>query len=237
MAKYQNLGKDFVSGDFRSETGSNCDYILYDHYLEAGLDDSIRYNDMPVRASKVHVTDAYGRRLLEVCKTTKLLIANGRLGLDKGIGDFTFCGEKGCSVVDYLLVLLIDFETISSFEICEFTEFSDHAGIAFGLNCKPRSNSSNDSVPERTYSRKLNWNNDKIEDFRNSISNLSSLFQSLSLSLEQDNSEDNINDFLGKFPSSIYSCSDNHFGKHVCTENYSTPIKKKQVVQRGVSFS
>ena len=168
-----------VSGDFNGRTGCYCDFILYDQYIEAGLDDSIRYKDIPTRANRDNVTDAYGRRLLELCKTTNLLIANGRLGLDKDVGDFTFYGEKGCSVVDYLLLPLTDFETISSFKICDVTEFSDHAGISFGLKCKSRTSSTYDHIPERTFSRQLKWNNDNIEDFRNSISNLSETFQSL----------------------------------------------------------
>ena len=66
-----------------------------------------------------------------------MLIAKGRLGLNKDVDDFAFYGEKGCSVVDYLLLPLTDFETISNFTICdvtEFSEFSDHVGVLqFGL--------------------------------------------------------------------------------------------------------
>ena len=228
IAKYQNSGKVIVSGDFNGRTGCYCDFILYDQYIEVGLHDSIRYKDIPTRVNRDHMTDTYGRRLLELCKTTNLLIANGRLGLDKDVGDFTFYGEKGCSVVDYLLLPLTDFETISNFKICDVTEFSDHAGISFGLKCKSRTSSTYDHIPERTFSRQLKWNNDNIEDFRNSISNLSETFQSLSLSLEQDNSENNINEVLGKFSDSVYSCADKYFGKNICTDNFSTSIRENK---------
>ncbi|MEW8544930.1 MAG: reverse transcriptase family protein, partial [Candidatus Thiodiazotropha sp.] len=227
IAKYQNMGKVLVSGDFNGRTGTNCDFILYDHYIEAGPDDNIRYNDISLRVNKDHVTDAYGRRLLELCKTTNLLIANGRLGSDKDIGEFTFYGEKGCSVVDYLLVPLIDFEFISYFEICDVTEFSDHAGLSFGLSCKQKSDN-NTTISEQTYARKLKWNNDKMADFQNSVSDLSDLFESLSLSIEQDDSENNINDTLRKFSDSLYNCSDRHFGKSIFTENCSKPIKENK---------
>ena len=59
-------------------------------------------------------------------------------------------------------------------------------GISFGLKCKSRTSSTYNHIPERTFSGQLKWNNDNIEDFRNSISNLSEIFLSLSLSLEQD---------------------------------------------------
>ena len=104
-----------VSIDFVSDSQQ---MKLYD-YVE---------KDIPTRVNRDHVTDAYGRRLLELCKTTNLLIANGRLGLDKDVDEFAFYGEKGCSVVDYLLLPLTDSETISNFKIYDVTEFSDHVG-------------------------------------------------------------------------------------------------------------
>ena len=133
ISKYQNLGKVFVCGDINARTGCEPDYILFDHYIEAGLNINIESTDIPPRKNKDHVIDSYGKRLIELCKTTNLLIANGRLGSDKGIGEFTFYGQNGCSAVDYLLLSLLDFETISHFNVCETTEFSDHAGITFGM--------------------------------------------------------------------------------------------------------
>ena len=113
IAKFQNLGKVLVTRDFNGRTGTNSDFIIYDRYIDAGPDDSIQYNDIPVRFNRDRAVDAYGRCLLELCKTTSLLIANGRLGSDSETGEFTFYGEKGCSTVDYLLLPFIDFETVS----------------------------------------------------------------------------------------------------------------------------
>ena len=70
IAKYQLLGKVLVTGDFNGRTGSSSDFILYDRYVEAGPDDSVRLTDIPVRVNKDHMTDAYGKRLLALCKTT-----------------------------------------------------------------------------------------------------------------------------------------------------------------------
>ena len=60
----------------------------------------------PLRKSRDIVLDNYGRRLLDLCKSTDLLIANGRLGDDKDIGEFTYVTSRGRSVVDYLLLSL-----------------------------------------------------------------------------------------------------------------------------------
>ena len=45
---------------------------------------------------------------------TELLIANGRLGEDAHEGNYTFNGDNGRSVVDYLLLSHNDFDTISN---------------------------------------------------------------------------------------------------------------------------
>ena len=135
IVKYQLLGKVLVTGDFNGRTGSGSDFILYDRYIEAGLDESLRLTDIPVRCNKDHVTDSYGKRLLELCKSTNFLIANGRLGSDKDVGNYTYISEKGCSIVDYLLLPLTDFDIISSFKVCDVTEFSDHVGLTFTLQC------------------------------------------------------------------------------------------------------
>ena len=222
IAKFQNLGKVLVTGDFNGRTGTNSDFIIYDRYIDAGPDNSIQYNDIPVRFNRDRAVDAYGRRLLELCKTTSLLIANGRLGSDSETGEFTFYGEKGCSTVDYLLLSFIDFETVSYFEICDITEFSDHVGLSFGLHCKQMT-CTNTPSNETTYVKKLKWDSDKVEDFKNSVSNLSDLLNSLFSSLQQNNSENNINETLNKFSDSIFACSDKHFGKSVSIENVSTP--------------
>ena len=82
------------------------------------------------------------------------------------------------------------------------------------------------STPNETPPRKILWNENKAESFKNDVSNLCGLFDSLSQSLEQDSSETIINNNLKKFSDSLYSCSDAHFGTNICAENSSSPIKK-----------
>ena len=46
----------------------------------------------------------YGRKLLDICKATGLIIVNGRLGTYKHIGEFTCVTNRERSVIDYLLL-------------------------------------------------------------------------------------------------------------------------------------
>ena len=61
--------------------------------------------------------DINGKRLLELCKTTQLLIANGRLGHDTGLGEYTSIGSNGRCVVDYLLLSRDYFDNVVNFQI------------------------------------------------------------------------------------------------------------------------
>ena len=92
ISKYERLGKLYISGDFNARTGnSQNDRLQRNHYLQ-----EVEYEhfDVQARVNKDHVVDVYGRRLLDLCRMTKFLVANG---------DFTFCSAQGQSTVDYLI--------------------------------------------------------------------------------------------------------------------------------------
>ena len=75
--------------------------------------------------------NSHGRCLLEFCQTSGLLIANGRVGNDRGVGKYT----TGSSVVDYVICspsLMLDFST---FEVLNKLPESDHIPISFALKC------------------------------------------------------------------------------------------------------
>lgn len=66
------------------------DKILdFDIYIDNDNDLS-NYSNVPPRVSKDHVTDLYGRRLIEFCQSTSFVIGNSRLYNDPGIGDCTY---------------------------------------------------------------------------------------------------------------------------------------------------
>ena len=61
IAKYKNLGKIFITGDFNSRTGQytdSTDFLIFDSYLNAGLDSNVN-NSIPLRSNKDTVIDKY----------------------------------------------------------------------------------------------------------------------------------------------------------------------------------
>ena len=151
IVKYNELGKVYVTGDMNCRTADALDYFIFDKYLDQQFS-NINILDIPVRINKDRILDYKGRYLIELCQSTGLLIANGRLLGDENIGSFTFCSHQGQSTVDYLLLNYSDFETLSHFEILNFNEFSDHAPIAYSLYIT--SNSEHHDCDDNGISRK-----------------------------------------------------------------------------------
>ena len=70
----------FISGDLNSRTSP--DYVDFDKYLDTNLPFVCCY-DIPNRINSDKTIDAQGKRLLDLCISTGLLITNGRLHADK----------------------------------------------------------------------------------------------------------------------------------------------------------
>ncbi|CAG2187071.1 unnamed protein product [Mytilus edulis] len=73
-------------------------------------------------------------KLLNLCRGTGLHILNGRHN-DGLANDYTLCGSRGMSVVDYLLAPYDFLHIIDQFIVCNFTSFSDHAPLHVRLRC------------------------------------------------------------------------------------------------------
>jgi len=166
IEKYKNLGKIYLSGDFNSRTADECDTINFDRYLDNN-DQMPNYSDIPLRVNKDHVIDAYGRQLLSLCKTTDLIIANGRLPNDKS-GEYTFQNNNGSSTVDYFLLNYHDFETIKDFYILSPTEFSDHNGVHIILSRTREPNELPNYDTDTDWT--LAWDDSLIRDFHEKLS-------------------------------------------------------------------
>ena len=120
-----NNSRTGLLNDFISESDENgyvpmCDII----------DDLEIVN---VRYSQDLFVNSFGKDFIDFCVRQSLLIANGRLGEDKGVGKFT-C--KDASVVDYLVTSPLLFKEIENFEVDAFDHIlSDvHCPIIFSLN-------------------------------------------------------------------------------------------------------
>ena len=72
----------------------------------------------------------FGRKLINLCKTTGIRIVNGRHVQDPN-GNFTFYNSRGTSLIDYVLADYSLFEKILEFSAGVFNTFSDHSPVAF----------------------------------------------------------------------------------------------------------
>ena len=120
ISLYTNLGKVFITGDLNCRT-SNLSHILdFDEYLDDEDDCQMSFQtSIPPRVNRDHVVDASGRRLLLLCQTVNLIIANGRLYGDCNCGDFIYCSFNGTcmSTVDYLILSPNDIPFLSDFRV------------------------------------------------------------------------------------------------------------------------
>ena len=110
-------------GDFNARSGTQKDYVSLDKHITENTNvpeevNETFYNEvdmenlgiLPQRANKDTKCDNNGCKLLDLCKSTGLVIVNGRIGCDKKIGSTT-C--KGASTVDYVLASPTIFPYIS----------------------------------------------------------------------------------------------------------------------------
>ena len=136
ISKIPQGAKIVVCGDYNARTGSLPDYHveLYEgsngelsNLLLLECDDTstlveyMYHNNMLIRHSKDKaVINRHGHDLINLCKDTGMLILNGRLGDDKGVGDYTREDTTGRSVSKVLPKL----------------PESDHEAIAFTIENK-----------------------------------------------------------------------------------------------------
>ena len=166
------------------------------------------------------ILDNNGRRLLDLCKSSGLLIGNGRLDADEYIGDFTCVTNQGRSVVDYFLLSFSDFKFISHFMVCDPDEYSDHCALLIHLNLLNIDNyfcSSTDTNEPAESIHRLVWSCEKEEAFRNTLLQQSDKYNDLINSLESDSSS--INDVMNNFSSLLFDDAYQYFGKTFKTGN------------------
>ena len=130
---------------FNSHTINDSDFIITDENMEQILyidNTNGRFNRITIEElgfpigrhnSDNSQIDNYRRRLLEVCRSFSLYIANGRLGSDKFLGSKT-C--KASTVVDYAILSALLFTAVKEFQILLFDPMlSDvHCGIHISLS-------------------------------------------------------------------------------------------------------
>ena len=151
IANFSKTGYCLLFGDFNARTNIDCDHIEDNITDEMFKDISPFYNFeyedsyVPRKNQDTHVTDTYGKKLLDLCKTCDLQIANGRI-LGDQLGYFTCYNHVGMpSVIDYCLLQSSLLDRVKTFHVHNVTPFSIHCVISLILRYK--------DVPNKTFSQ------------------------------------------------------------------------------------
>ncbi|BET02785.1 Reverse transcriptase (RNA-dependent DNA polymerase) [Nesidiocoris tenuis] len=143
------------------------------------------------RSSRDAVIDAWGRKLVDFMESYGFMVINGRSKGDK-LGEYTFHGARGCSVVDQCWVNSEALRKIRDFEVgSELGVLSDHSECALTLEAPQ-----NVSRPQRSQrsTTKIKWKPEKIAVFRSTLAE--ELRDSPSL-------QDDVEEYYASFKSSV----------------------------------
>ena len=133
ISKFSAQGSVCITGDINARTAVRPDFIETDETLFT--DNIFEYKSCNLVRNNLDMkTNAAGLQLLELCKTTDMLILNGRV-VGNLAGHFTYYGQNGCSVVDYTLTDTSLFESILYHTIALPTHLSDHSLQKLGIKC------------------------------------------------------------------------------------------------------
>ena len=180
-----------IVGDWNAKTACEKDYTTIDSIIAnlTGLDESddtfisesqlSKLNIEPQRSNLDKRIDKAGHHFLDLCKSSGLLIVNGRAGQDRSVG-MTTC-EKGSphSTIDYVIASPTVFPKINDFYVDIFDQLlSDyHCPIHLYLNYEKRPTPPichTPAIPPRNSQDNSNmiknsWENDKKYIFKNAF--------------------------------------------------------------------
>lgn len=181
---FSTKGIVIIGGDCNARTACKPDFIVNDRYnCELDADD-YQVEEILPRFSMDKGSNSHGNKLLELCMSTSLSIVNGRLGEDYGIGKYTCYNSHGSSVIDYILTDKDSFNSIKSFKVSEFNEFSDHAPLSLSIVCNNLPDTANIGlgVEER-----IKWNKDDKDAYRAGLIGLLPEFNRLVSNIDTGN--------------------------------------------------
>ena len=218
---YSSKGKIFITGDMNGRTSDYSDILHFDRYIE----NNDLFQDMshvPPRTNKDKILDQHGRRLLDLCKSTNFIIANGRLCDDFSVGEYTFCSTQGMSTLDYVLLESTDLYSLSNFQVLPLNEFSDHAPLFFSFTSYKSRLSESMKHDETVQETKVFWDATKEQLFKNE------LIESHDTLLLIENSELSINDKVIEFSKYLSEHSLQIFGHTYTAHKNKGDTKRKQ---------
>ena len=104
-------------------------------------------HDLLERMNKDGYTNNNGNKLIELCKMSDLKIANGRMGKDRGIGNYTCHTTNGNSTIDFAILSMELFPYVDDFyvDILDKCMSDVHFPICLVMICKPTVSIKNDN--------------------------------------------------------------------------------------------
>ena len=140
VTKFQEKGEVILVGDFNARTGDKPDYVP-DFTNDDNLDQVIRSDSNVIlenlgrkhRSNMDNVVNAYGTKLIELCKGSNIRILNGRT-LGDSQGSHTSFQYNGMSAVDYVIASENIMHIIPIVTVSQPTHLSDHAHINYSIN-------------------------------------------------------------------------------------------------------
>ena len=217
--------KFIICGDMNARVSDLKDYVEddYSRHVYALPDDYCPDNILP-RSTKDNTLNPNGSVLIDFCRQSGLRIANGRVGSDAGVGECTYVGYGGTSLIDYVLVSEDLLNKFCSFDVHDPNPLSDHCIIEFSLEFKFKIHvfeqaNMEQQVPSKRVDSKYKWNKSKSDQYRNKIASdeVGSRFAEVFNDLNNNDDTASIDTCLDNFVSII---------DDVCKPLFEKPCKK-----------
>ena len=225
IRKYEDLGHVFLMGDFNARTGDQSDCIEdlnLDRFLDLPCDD-INYSSLPVRKNHDYSVNHYGHKLLSLCKENSCCILNGCFDEGRCTYHSTYRNSPVSSTVDYVISDLTSVHLVSSMNVLDITEFSDHSPVNFTLSCKPVEVT---KIGATSFDN-IKWDRNDLSYFNQLLQLNSTNFENLTQQLVSN--EIGINEFVASFTSLVHNISFSSFGKRVCIPSRESMRSTKSV--------
>ena len=177
---FETMEKDFsdflidgyilVVGDLNSRSGNLNDFLVrYKGDDMVNLDLSQKYEDEPnPRFNTDSEVNQYGRKMVQMCINSNLLIMNGRVEGDIP-GRYTCHNSQGTSVVDYGLISSELIRNVVYFQVQEPNVWSDHSCIKVCLKLPWNRYRDKNQTVLKPLNDKFVWNAQSTRDYKNTV--------------------------------------------------------------------
>ena len=211
ISYFSGKGQVIIMGDLNSRIANSPDFIDLDRVLPFENIDSYNVDKHLPRTSMDKIHNSFGHMFLDLLKSTRLRVLNGRLFYDKDVGKYTCMNKQGCSVIDYVCAFESDFNIFNSFNVEDFNEFSDHAPITFSLNtCLHVTAPSLENTFVYSY---VQWNDSMKEQFKSDVYSQVANLQELTYSLGVEATQTEVNSVVEQFANLLHNTGKPYFEK------------------------